>query len=596
MGGKVMKTQRAFKRALVALTVILMLISTAACTTTQAPAGTSAVPATSAPATSSTPAATTVATATTAPAPEPATISVLVSTVPALDFASTAVGQEIKKRLNITVTNIVADDEKVKVLLSTKDLPDIPMLDTGKYQKQAIDGGNVIALDDLLAAGGPDIMQNVPDTVSFAKQHMSSDGKLYFLPTCVGADMMGFEPSIGFDIRWDYYKDLGFPKISNEYDLLNVLKQMVDAHPKTDEGKTVYGVGGWGADFGGMWSYYMPMACVYGYINFGPDSYLVKVDTNEIEHNYSDPNSPLWKTLAFFNKANQMKIFDKDTFTMKFNDFQAKCDAGQEMYTTASWAFGNINGKLAGQGKGWEVIPLDWGYQNQGSVSIGRAGSALGISNNCKTPDRAMELLNFLYSYDGSRLAYSGVENQSWTMINGVPTATAQFLADRNAQNDAYKQTGASQSDIGILPGLSKWFVNPADKTEMDLAETLAAYSVRTAGNNFLSVYCKQYGVSYPAEIFLNNVKAGKSINHAKLNSLIQSAIAPPPDDIKGIDTAMDEYMLSKISGLVLAATDADFNTLKTQVLAGLKAAKSDTADAWWDQAWAAAKAAVAVK
>lgn len=586
-----MKTRRALKNALVALTVILMLISTAACNSTQAPSGTSAAVTASAAQASASAADQAV---TPKPAPEPVTLSVLTPTVPSLEFATTAVGQEIKKRLNITVTNIVADDEKVKVLLATKDLPDIPMLDADKYQKQAIEGGNVIPLDDLVAAGGQDIMQNVPNTIGFVKKFVSDNsGKLYFLPTAIGPDKMGFEPSIGFVVRWDYYKDLGFPQINSEYDLLNVLKQMVDAHPTTADGKKVYGVGGWGADFGGLWTYYLPMASVYGFMNFGGDGYVVKVDTNEIMNNFTNPDSPMWKTLAFFNKANQMGIFDKDTFTMKFGDFQAKADAGQEMYATATWPYGNINGKLAAQGQGWEVLPLDWGYQMQGSNSIGRVNSSLAISNNCKMPDRAMDLLNFLFSYDGSRLAISGVEGQTWTVLNGIPTATAKYLADKQAQNDAYKQTGVGQTETGIPAGLGQWTVNPADNTEMDLTESPSAYASRTESNAFLTAYCKQYGVTFPAEIFLNNLKAGKSINQAKFDVRIQSVVAIPPDDVKTIDTNLTELMLQKVSQLVLAATDADFNTLKTQTLADLKTAGADTSDAWWVKAWADAKAAV---
>lgn len=596
-----MNTRRALKSALVALTLLVMLISTAACTTTQAPAATSAA-ATSASvaATSQAAEATPEQTATAKPAPAAVTLQVMTSTPPKLDFATTAVGQQIKKLLNITVENVVADDAKTQLLLASNDLPDIPMLDADKYQASAIEGNNLLALDDLVASNGADITKTVPKTVDFSKKFLSDKtGKLYFLPTNAGPDMMGFKPSVGFTIRWDYYKDLGFPAINNEYDLLNVLKQMVDAHPKTDDGKPVYGVGGWGADWV-LWTYYMPMASVYGYNNFGHEGYMYKCDTNEILNNYLDVNSPLWKTVAFFNKANQMGIFDPDTFTMKFPDFQAKATAGQELYAAADWGFGDVNGKLQDDGKGsmtipkgFMTIPLEWGYQFQGADQIGRANACYAISTNCKTPDRAMDLLNYLWSYDGSRLATSGVEGQTWNMVNGVPTPTDQYLKDRAAENDAFKQTGVRQTDIGIMCGLGQWVVNPADSTEIDLTQSKGVFAAQTETSGLWKAYCQQYGVTYPAEIFLKNLQAGKSINQSKMDVRIPSAVAVAPDNIKTIDTNLDELMLKAVVKLVLAKSDDEFNTLKTQTLADLKAAGADTSNEWWTKAWADARAAV---
>lgn len=582
-----MKTRKAVKNALVALAVILMLIPTAACSASTPPAATSAAAATTAPA------ATPEQTATPAPTAEPVSLSLLVSTAPKLEFATTAVGQEIKRLFNITVENVVADDEKIKVLLAGGDLPDIPMLDANKYQAQAIEGGNIIALDDLVASRGKDIMTTIAQTVDFSKKFLSDKtGKLYFLPTNVGPDMMGNEPSIGFVIRWDYYKELGYPAVNNENDLLNVLKQMMDKHPAADSGAKVYGVGSWSADWG-LWTYFMPMASVYGYSNWGPYGYVYKCDTNDILNNYTDPESPLWKTVAFYNKANQMGIFDPDSFTMKFEDFQAKATNGQELYGPATWAFGDINGKLSKDGRGFEVLPLDWGYQWNGANQIGWVDKSYTISKNCKYPERAMDLINYLWSYDGSRLAYSGVKGQQWNIVDGVAKPTDQFIQDRTAQDDAFKQSGVRQTDIGIMCGLGNFVVNPADKTEVDLFSSGSIFSSLTQASPFAVDFCQHYGVTYPAEIFLKNVAAGKSINQSKMDVRIPAAMAVTPDDIKRIDSALDELMLKAVVKAVMAKSDDEFNTIKTQTMADLKAAGADTSNAWWVKAWADAKAAV---
>jgi hypothetical protein len=40
-------------------------------------------------------------------------------------------------------------------------------------------------------------------------------------------------PKRGYVVRWDYYKELGYPPINNEDDYLSVLQQMHENHPFT---------------------------------------------------------------------------------------------------------------------------------------------------------------------------------------------------------------------------------------------------------------------------------------------------------------------------------------------------------------------------
>ena len=121
-----------------------------------------------------------------------------------------------------------------------------------------------------------------------------------------GRTVWALRPGIGFVIRWDYYKELGYPKVSNEDDLLNVLADMIKKHPKTEDGKNVYAMGA--CNDWGLWSYFLPMAAVYGYNNWAPSGYVLKVDTNVMSNNYLEPDSPLWKTVAFYYKARKMGI------------------------------------------------------------------------------------------------------------------------------------------------------------------------------------------------------------------------------------------------------------------------------------------------
>ena len=47
-------------------------------------------------------------------------------------------------------------------------------------------------------------------------------------------------PKRGYVVRWDYYKELGYPPVNNEEDYLKVLRQMHENHPFTEDGYPTY--------------------------------------------------------------------------------------------------------------------------------------------------------------------------------------------------------------------------------------------------------------------------------------------------------------------------------------------------------------------
>ncbi|WP_177245943.1 extracellular solute-binding protein [Paenibacillus sp. BC26] len=522
-------------------------------------------------------------------APEPVTITMLVNQAPAVPFAETEVGKEIQKKLGITVEWVVAEDEKIKVLLASGDLPDIIMLKP-EDQARVIEGGQVIAMDDMIETKGQNILNNVPEVVDFMRKFRSNgSNKLYFMPVNSGPDMMGFEASLGVVTRWDYYKELGYPAITSEDELLNILKQMQDKHPKTPEGYKTYGVAAWN-DWG-LWSYYMPMAILYGYADWGNNGYVVKSDTNELVNNFTDTEGPLWKTVNFYYKARKMGLLDPDSLTMQSGDFSAKMANGSILYSPASWFNGGFNGKNNANAVGYATIPLEWGHQWNGANQLGWFDKSLGITKNSKHPDRAMDLLNYLWSYEGSRLAYSGVKGTDWDLVSGVPTISEAMNKAKIENGDAFRNTGVRAAQTGIYNGLGNFVINPEDKTEVDLFSSAKSF------NGLLDPLTKDfsdhYGVSFPAEIFLKNVEAGKSINQQNMDTRIPAALPSTPDDIARIDAKLKELMIKAVAKAIMADSDADFDEIKQKTLDDLKANGVETSNAWWVKAWDETKAAV---
>ncbi|MDG0809922.1 extracellular solute-binding protein [Cohnella rhizosphaerae] len=177
---------------------------------------------------------------TSAPAKDPITLKVQFNAT-GPDFEGTDVYNEIVKQTGVTFKIERFDEEKFKVELAGGDLPDIIQVKNVNttYLQQLIEGGSILPLDDLVKSNGPDIMAPVyAQSLDYSRKFWSNDtGKLYVIPMQIGKSGWGFDQQVGFNTRWDYYKELGYPEIKSIDDMVNVLADMVKKHPTTAEGK-----------------------------------------------------------------------------------------------------------------------------------------------------------------------------------------------------------------------------------------------------------------------------------------------------------------------------------------------------------------------
>ncbi len=480
-------------------------------------------------------------------------------------------------------------EEKYNVIVASGDLPDIVRMDFGKgHLKTMVDGKHIIALDDLLKTHGPDIMKTVPQAVALRRAYSSfGSGKLYSLPAQIGPDSMGFEVDIGPTIRWDYYLEAGAPPLKTDDDLLAVLAKIVQKHPETDDGKKIYGVGFW-SDWAD-WVYAVPFQSIDGFYGLG--SVALKNDGSAERDIYTDMRAPLWRGVTYYYKANKLGILDPDSFIMKVNDFLAKCTSGQEVTSLANWATGDYNKENADKGKGFMVIPLEAGGQWKGAFyPVGWGGKDYGISTTSKHPEKAMDLLNYFFSYDGARTMYSGVKGMHWTLVDGKAQPTPEIM-DLWAKGKNYVQDKAhGLSDDMNLLGLSPFTINPADKTPLDLSVSPYFFSKQPM-SALQTSFSDHYKVNYPAEVFARYVAQGKNVNQSGQDMLATGVAELPTDDIVRIRNVIVDTWMRGAAKVILSTFDSEFEANKQALIAELKAAGSDTYYAWSMKTWKDAKA-----
>ncbi|MEG0767875.1 MAG: hypothetical protein RR482_09175, partial [Clostridia bacterium] len=206
---------------------------------------------------------------------------------------------------------IISDADRESIWLASGDLPDM-MYRFHERHDFFRTSGQIIALDDLLAAYGQNITKNAPDMIAYSRANKGGEeGKLYWLiPNVVGQraqEEIKITPAAqGISIRWDYYSELGCPKVTNEDEFLDVIAQILEKHPQTETGMKTYGLSGfvnWA-----LWSYAVPYGLMYGQVNYSQTYY---VDANgRAEHIADHPDTNFFNALRFYNKAYRMGLTD----------------------------------------------------------------------------------------------------------------------------------------------------------------------------------------------------------------------------------------------------------------------------------------------
>jgi putative aldouronate transport system substrate-binding protein len=508
------------------------------------------------------------------------------------NYPDNPVAKELKKQIGVTVEFEVADMDKIKVILSAGDLPDIVMArnDSNNQQfKQLIEGNNIIPLDDLLQKIGKNILKTEPTMVDFSKKYYSNGtNNLYYLTVGIGKETAGIEQSIGPVIRWDYYKELGYPEIKNQDDLLNVLAQMVQKHPLTPEGKKVSAVGIW-SDWG-SYCLGMIMGIETGYSGFtklGETTYLPT---------YSMTNGPFWSGVSFLYKAHKMGILDPDALIMGYEDLHIKCTNGQILYSVANWPFDNFNGAHNIDAQGYMALPLDWAGQWYGTNwDVGYTNKGYCISKNCKAPEKAMELFNYLWSYDGARLVFSGVKGVHWDVIDGKPVEKDEFVKLRTEGGDPWMKLKIHDNgSLNGLVGLNPYTINPTDHAPMSLFDTEEVYN--NSLNPLQKDFSDHYGVKYPAQAFTKLVAEGKVKNQSSYNPYIEASMPPQPDNIKTIAAKIEAAIISASEKCILSQSDAEYETNMKKAIDDINALGYGKFNAWYSKAWNDAKIVMGVK
>ena len=322
-----------------------------------------------------------------------------------------------KDKFNVELNIIPDSDGTYATRMESGSLGDIVV-----WGANGADYKNAVAKDmlldweqyDIAATHAPYIMENYTAALE-SNRSISGDDKIHGFGFNVAFESDSHQSFFyTWDVRWDLYKQLGYPEVKNLDDMVELFKKMKAICPTDELGNETYAVSVWPDWDGNMVMYVKALATAYsGYDELGFGHYDPR--TGEFLSCLED-DSPYMDSLRFFNKLNQEGLLDPNSSSNTFDKMSEKLKAGGTF-----WSIFNFAGSAAyntdahmSEGKYMyslvpsEATPIVYGLGNTGGNRIWSVG------NYTKYPELCLEILDWLATPEGSMTMWYGPKGLMW--------------------------------------------------------------------------------------------------------------------------------------------------------------------------------------
>lgn len=485
----------------------------------------------------------------------------------------------LKDKFNVGVNVISASEggsDRWATQMISRDLGDLVMLGDSNGQQhlsEAVEAGLLLDISGMMEQYAPNILKNYPLLLEKAKIQFGNGTAVYAIgseavPTTSDLQIEGGTDSWwGPYGRWDLYAKLGYPEIKTIEDLVPVLKAMHDLEPVNADGEPTYAMSlfkDWDGGtmmaatqfyaifgYGDQWSYVFPHAT--------EDSYITLLDEDGI----------YFRTLKFYFDLNQLGLLDPDSITQTYGEVTTKEQTGRVLFNWFNPIKSNFNtAERLADGKAVTLLPMstqcNYGYTGK-PYGYGRTVS---IGTNCEQPERLLKIIDWIFSDEGLMEVNNGPKGVTWDYDeNGVPTLTELGWA---CYNDQMTEMPAEFGGGTFYEGMNKGFyVYPSLNNNLangypanrDLWPCVLSREMPEV----LKDWSEHHGGALTSiQALINKGNIVKTINQAvfstepalQMNAILQQKSSQ-------VGSILTEYNWK----MVLAADEAEFNALKTEMV-----------------------------
>ncbi len=331
-------------------------------------------------------------------------------------------------------------DERTNAILASGDLPDVMYVSKDNLDTM-IESGMLLKLDDYLDQM-PHVQAYEPmeQALNYVREYRSAGtGELYCLPLTVGdnstkAALADSTERNALKLRWDVYEEIGAPEINSLDDLLDVMEQMMAAHPQEEDGTKCYGtVLNQGSDT----TYWTCIQMFYKWFGYDDTQlpYLLEADmVNGTYDSILSRDSKYYEGLKWYNAAFKRGLIDPDSFLQDRATQKPKVDSGLTMVPS---------GYLPGWASTYQpyLLPGSNIYYSYEST-YGDANKVIAINANTEHLDACLKLLDMWCDPIAYLNLIGGPEGEFW-YLDGDDI----YLTDANiAYMEEYGNGGPGQT------------------------------------------------------------------------------------------------------------------------------------------------------
>ena len=295
--------------------------------------------------------------------------------------------------------------------------------------------------EDLLIEYGPYILENMGPALEKNRgitERENGTRELYGFGHRVAAnadDIGAFFYT--WDLRWDIYRDIGYPSMKNLSEFADVLEMMRD-HAKVDEiGNPMYAVSLWQNWDGTMVMYVKSTATAYyGYDEFHMGLY----DPGSGEYFPAlSKGGPYLEMLEFYNDLYRRDLIDPDSMTHTFDTMAPKLENGGTLFSIFNYAgeerFNTLDhlkaDKIMLSFAPEEARPINYGLNIYGMNRIWSIGA------KTQHPELCMEIINWICTPEGRLTIDYGPKGVTWDYDEDGKT----YFTELGKRTDADRNT-----------------------------------------------------------------------------------------------------------------------------------------------------------
>ncbi|MBR2822348.1 MAG: extracellular solute-binding protein [Clostridia bacterium] len=347
---------------------------------------------------------------------------------------------------NVKINIIPESDGTYSTRMESGNLGDIVVWGSdGDNYQQAVKQGKLLDWeeDGLAEEYAPYIWKNYQLALE-SNRARNEDGKIHGFGHGVALEAGSHQNFFyTWDLRWDLYKQLGYPKVKDLDGMIDLFKQMKEICPTDENGNETYAVSVWPDWDGNMVMYAKSLATAY----YGWDEFelgLINPENGEFQGCLQEDGMYI-EMLRFFNKLYREGLLDPNSASQNFAAMSEKVKAGGTFWSIFNYAGSSTyntvehlnEGKYMGAMVPDEGSPIVYGLDVTGGSRLWTVGA------DAEYPELCLALLDYLATPEGSLVMWYGPKGLTWDYDEEGGTCFTE-LGQKTNQDPQYDMTGVT--------------------------------------------------------------------------------------------------------------------------------------------------------